>query len=81
MKRFDTKCRTNVVDKVLDNFKNISPQHIRKYKDKPNKGKGIQYFECEGFGHMKAECPTFLKKQKKGMSITWSDSDDESKKK
>src|ERR1044072_8935997 len=29
----------------------------------------------EGYGHIRAECPTFLKKQKKGMAATWSDGD------
>lgn len=37
----------------------------------------ISCYGCEGFGHIKVECPTFLKKQKKGLSITWSGLDDE----
>ena len=43
-----------------------------------DKGKGIQCHGCEGFGHIKAECPTYLKKQKKGLAVTWSDEDSES---
>lgn len=35
--------------------------------------------ECEGFGYIKTRCPTLLKKQKNGLSITWSKSDDKSK--
>lgn len=77
-KRLDRRCKINVVDKVPDNFKNIGPQRKSKDKDKPIKGKGIKCHEFEGFGHIKDECPTFLKKQKKGMSITWSYYDDES---
>ncbi|MCH94417.1 gag-protease polyprotein, partial [Trifolium medium] len=32
--------------------------------------------ECEGYGHIKAECPTFLKRQKKSLAVSWSDEDD-----
>lgn len=53
LKRLDKILRTNVEDKVPDNFKNISPQHKSKYENKPNKGKGIQCHECEGFCHIK----------------------------
>lgn len=52
-----------------------------KDEDKPNKGKGIKCHECEDFCHIKVECPTFLKKWKKGMSITQSDFDDKSEEK
>lgn len=63
----------NVENKVSNNFKNIGPQCKRKDEDKPNKGKWIQCHKCEGFYHIKVECPTFLKKYKNGMSITWFD--------
>jgi hypothetical protein len=43
-------------------------------KTNPNKCKGGQ---CEGYDHIKSECPNFLKKQKKGSAITLSDSDEE----
>ena len=52
----------NVQDKVLDNFKNIGHRHKSIDEDKPNRGEGIQYHECEGFCHIKYECHTFLKK-------------------
>lgn len=42
-------------------------------EDKLNDDNGAQCFECEGIGHIKAECPNFLKKQKNGLSATWSD--------
>ncbi|XP_057432497.1 uncharacterized protein LOC130725270 [Lotus japonicus] len=48
-----------------------------KEEDKTGRGKGIQCHECEGFGHIKAECPTYMKKQSKGMVATWSDDDSE----
>ncbi|XP_050920063.1 uncharacterized protein LOC127137667 [Lathyrus oleraceus] len=40
-----------------------------------NQGKGIQCHGYEGFGHIRAKCPTYLKKQKKGLSVSWSDYD------
>lgn len=55
----------------------INPQSKSKDEDKPNRGKGVRCNEYEGFGHIKAGFPTFLKKQNKRFSITWSDSDDE----
>ncbi|XP_045792050.1 uncharacterized protein LOC123886812 [Trifolium pratense] len=44
---------------------------------RPNKGKGVQCHDCEGYGHVKAECPTFLKNKKGGMSPTYSDKNSE----
>ncbi|CAM8998996.1 unnamed protein product [Rhodiola kirilowii] len=41
-----------------------------------NKGKGIQCRECDGFGHIRAECINTQKK-KNAFSVNWSDSDSE----
>ena len=38
--------------------------------------KGVQCNEYEGYGHIRSECTTYLKKQKKGLSVYWSDGDD-----
>ncbi|XP_019179845.1 PREDICTED: uncharacterized protein LOC109175043 [Ipomoea nil] len=40
-------------------------------------GKGIKCYECEGYGHVQAECPTYLRR-KKSMKVvlTWSDDDE-----
>jgi hypothetical protein len=38
--------------------------------------KGVQCHECEGYGHIRTECATFLKKQKKSLDVSWSDRDD-----
>jgi len=35
--------------------------------DKRIQPKGVQCHECEGFGHIRTECGTFLKKQKKNL--------------
>ncbi|XP_050889874.1 uncharacterized protein LOC127095195 [Lathyrus oleraceus] len=44
-------------------------------KERSNQGKGIQCHGCEGFRHIRDEYPTYLKKQKKGLSFSWSDED------
>ncbi|TYK06512.1 putative copia-type pol polyprotein [Cucumis melo var. makuwa] len=36
-------------------------------------GKGIKCRECEGFGHIQTECPTYLKRKKKSLVVTLSD--------
>src|ERR1044072_8191805 len=80
-RKFDRRSRPYVSDKLSDNFKkpenprNTSFQRKGKYDERPNKFKGIQCHECEGYGHSKSEYPTYLKKQKKGMMATWSDDD------
>ena len=46
-----------------------------------NNSMGPQYFGCQGYGHMKSECPTYLKSKGKAIAITLSDgevSDNES---
>ena len=42
---------------------------------------GQQCFECQGYGHVKSECPTFLRSKGKAMVVTFSNdevSDNES---
>ncbi|XP_057444286.1 uncharacterized protein LOC130736472 [Lotus japonicus] len=73
LKRLDKRSRPNVQDKRLDNFKNQQFQRRVKDEDKIGNGRGVQCHECEGFGHIRTECATYLKKQKKGMVTTWSD--------
>ncbi|XP_062080215.1 uncharacterized protein LOC133784967 [Humulus lupulus] len=34
--------------------------------------------ECEGFGHIQSECANTLKKNKKGLNVTWSDDETKS---
>ena len=34
---------------------------------------GPQCFGCQGYGHMKYECPTYLKSKGKAMAVTLSD--------
>ena len=60
--------------------------NVEKSKDRvgqsSNNSLGQQCYGCQGYGHMKSECPTFLKSKGKAMVVTLSDdevSDHESK--
>jgi hypothetical protein len=52
-----------------------NPRYDRN-NDKNVQYKGVQCFECGGYGHIRTECATLLKKQKKGMLVSWSDDED-----
>jgi chromosome segregation ATPase len=39
--------------------------------------KGVHCHECEDYGHIRTECATFLKKQKKSLTVSWSDDESE----
>jgi len=58
------------IDKQQGNAKNDITD------EKNNHYKGVQCHECEGYGHIRTECVTFLKKQKKGMILSWSDDEE-----
>lgn len=82
MKRFNHMTGKNVSQDVKDNFqqrfqKNGNPNRNGRSGERSGKGKGIQCYECEGFGHIQKECPNFLKKQKNGYNATLSDDEEE----
>ena len=51
--------------------------NVEKSKDRvgqsSNNSLGQQCYGCQGYGHMKSECPTFLKSKGKAMVVTLSD--------
>ena len=60
---------------------NITDKPKEKVCQSSNNSMGPQCFGCQGYGHMKFECPTNLKSKGKAMAVTLSDgevSDDES---
>ena len=70
------------------NFRKNDPTKVNNI-DKPrekigqssNNSMGPQCFGCQGYGHMKSECPTYLKFKGKAMAVTLSNCevfDDES---
>ncbi|XP_019186513.1 PREDICTED: uncharacterized protein LOC109181216 [Ipomoea nil] len=60
----------------MSNSKTAAPRPARS-KEKSN-NKGIKCYECEGFGHVQAECPTYLRRKKSMTATTWSDDEPES---
>src|SRR3954464_7201440 len=78
MRRMDQKPRPNVKNISSDISRSYDSGRRTKPEEKYNHSKGIQCHGCEGYGHIRAECPTYLKKQKKGLSVSWSDEDSES---
>src|ERR1051325_3779127 len=75
IKRVDPKSRSNVKDISSDIGRSYDSSRRSKSEEKGSQSREIQCHGCEGYGHIRAECPTFLKKQKKGMAVTWSDGD------
>lgn len=65
----ERKSRPIVKNIWSDINKNNDSQRKTRTEEKHNKGKGIQYHECEDFGHIRSECPTYLKKQNKGLYV------------
>ena len=74
----DWKSRSNVQNKSLDISKNQDVGRRSRTEEDSNQGKRVQCFECEGFGHVKTECPTYLKRQQKGLSVLWSKGESDS---
>ena len=69
LKRVDRRSRRNV-EHIQPN---ISTQGNTSAKSMTEEDKGVQCFECEGYGHIRTECATYLKRQKKGLAVSWSD--------
>ncbi|CAM8886394.1 unnamed protein product [Rhodiola kirilowii] len=69
--RFQKNNRTKLQKEEKDYKKNSAKDSLSE-----NKGKGIQCRECEGFGHIRAECINTQKK-KNAYAVNWSDSDSE----
>ncbi|KAI5420070.1 hypothetical protein KIW84_044024 [Lathyrus oleraceus] len=57
---------SGVIVKWLKEDYNNEFQKRSRTEEISNQGKGIQCHGCEGFGHIREECTTYLKKQKRG---------------
>jgi hypothetical protein len=81
-KRFDRRSRPNGQN-IRPNIDNQpSKEKVTRPDEMNSHYKGVQCHECEGYDHIRTECATFLKKQKKSLVVSWSDgdeSDDEAK--
>lgn len=72
MKRMDMKSRSNVKNNSSDISKSNDFGRKPNSEEKSSQSKGIQCHGCEGFSHIRFECPTYLKKKKKSLAVTWS---------
>ena len=66
----------------LRNFRKNDPTKVNnteksreKVGQSSNNSMGPQCFGCQGYGHMKSECPTYLKSKGKAMAVTLSDNE------
>ncbi|PNX60038.1 gag-protease polyprotein, partial [Trifolium pratense] len=69
----DRRPKSNSRNFTQDIRKGLGIPRKPKTDDKPSHSKGIQCHECEGYGHVRAECATYLKNQKKSLTVSWSD--------
>ena len=58
----------------FSNFKNDKDVKRKDSKDSSH-SQGITCYECNGHGHLKKECPTYLKGKGRALATTLSDSD------
>ena len=75
-KQFDRRSKSNGQN-IKPNIDNQpSKEKMVRYDEKNSQYKGVQCHECEGYGHIRTKCATFLKNQKKSLVVSWSDRDD-----
>ncbi|XP_062104227.1 uncharacterized protein LOC133815396 [Humulus lupulus] len=68
--------RKNTFNNKENIFKKSFPTNQKTSQIQDKKNRGIQCRECDGFGHIQAECANTQKK-KKAFVTTWSDSEEE----
>ncbi|PNX81934.1 gag-protease polyprotein [Trifolium pratense] len=73
LKRMDRNPRENGRNFIPDANRSAGTQGKTKPDEKTSQSKGIQCHECEGYRHIRAEFPNYLKKQKKSITVSWSD--------
>ena len=59
----------------FSNFKKDKKDFKKKDSKDSSPSQAVTCFECKGYGHVKKECPTYLKAEGKVFATTLSDSD------
>ena len=71
------RIRNNVDSKNVKKNDTTKNNNVEKSKDKvgqfSNNSLGQRCYGCQGYGHLKFECPTFLRSKGKTMAVTLSD--------
>jgi len=80
LKQVDRRSRFNGQNNGQNIRSNIdnqpSKEKMARTGEKNIQYKGVQCHECEGYGHIRTECATFLKRLKKSLVVSCSDGDD-----
>ena len=76
LKHVNTRARPNGQNIRFNTDLQTNSMHNVKSEEKSNQYKGVQCHECEGYGHIRTECAAFLRKQKKSLTVSWSDDDE-----
>ncbi|GAU42103.1 hypothetical protein TSUD_134870 [Trifolium subterraneum] len=76
MRKVDKNPWKGAKNNASDIMRNIDAHKRSKGDEKPTVNKGIQCHECEGYGHIRIECGTYLRKQKKSLVASWSDEEE-----
>jgi hypothetical protein len=69
----DRRSRQNGQNIVLDVNKQQNSLKKTRTEEKNDQIKEVQCYECEGYGHIRTKCGTYLRKQKKSLMVAWSD--------
>jgi hypothetical protein len=73
LKKMDVRSKANVKNISSDISKSNNVGRRARSDEKPKEGKEVKCYECDGYGHIRTECGTYLKKQKMSLAATWSD--------
>ncbi|PNX99503.1 gag-protease polyprotein, partial [Trifolium pratense] len=76
LKRMDKRPRSNFKNNAPGTMRNNENQGKQRSDEKPSLNRNIRCHECEGYGHIRPECPTYQKRAKKGLTASWSEDDD-----
>ncbi|GAU50915.1 hypothetical protein TSUD_411150, partial [Trifolium subterraneum] len=76
MRKVEKNSWKGAKNNASDIMRSIDAQKRSKGDEKPTVNKGIQCHECEGYGHIRTECGTYLRKQKKSLVASWSDEEE-----
>ena len=76
LRKADKNSWKDAKNNAPDIMRNIDAQKKSKGDEKPTVNKRIQCHECEGYGHIRTECGTYLRNQKKSLVALWSDEEE-----
>ncbi|GAU37544.1 hypothetical protein TSUD_369920 [Trifolium subterraneum] len=76
LRKADKNSWKGAKNNASDIMRSIDAQKKSKGDEKPTVNKVIQCHECEGYGHIRTECGTYLRNQKKSLVALWSDEEE-----